>query len=65
MFDPGYTAHPAKSTALNMCAVGEKMAQVLNAAGIRTLRRGNSPGYTDSYKRNRAGVQTYLSAALL
>ena len=62
MFDPGYTAR-SKSTALNMCAVGEKMAQVLNAAGIRTLHDEtlyDAPGYTDSYKRSRAGVQAYL-----
>lgn len=62
VFDPGYAAR-SKSTALNMCAVGEKMAQVLNAAGIRTLHDEtlyDAPGYTDSYKRSRAGVQTYL-----
>ena len=62
MFDPGYTAR-SKSTALNMCAVGEKMAQVLNAAGICTLHDEtlyDAPGYTDSYKRSRAGVQAYL-----
>ena len=62
VFDPDYTAR-SKSTALNMCAVGEKMAQVLNAAGIRTLHDEtlyDAPGYTDSYKRSRAGVQAYL-----
>lgn len=62
VFDSGYTAR-SKSTALNMCAVGEKMAQVLNAAGIRTLHDEtlyDAPGYTDSYKRSRAGVQAYL-----
>lgn len=62
VFNPGYTAR-SKSTALNMCAVGEKMAQVLNAAGIRTLHDEtlyDAPGYTDSYKRSRAGVQAYL-----
>ena len=62
VFDPGYTAR-SKSTALNMCAVGEKMAQVLNAAGICTLHDEtlyDAPGYTDSYKRSRAGVQAYL-----
>ena len=39
------------------------MAQVLNAAGIRTLHDEtlyDAPGYTDSYKRSRAGVQAYL-----
>ena len=39
------------------------MAQVLNAAGICTLHDEtlyDAPGYTDSYKRSRAGVQTYL-----
>ena len=44
------------------------MAQVLNAAGIRTLHDEtlyDAPGYTDSYKRSRAGVQAYLGATLL
>lgn len=62
VFNSGYMAR-SKSTALNMCAVGEKMAQVLNAAGIRTLHDEtlyDAPGYTDSYKRSRAGVQAYL-----
>lgn len=39
------------------------LPQVLNAAGIRTLHDEtlyDAPGYTDSYKRSRAGVQTYL-----
>ena len=45
VFDPGYTAR-SKSTALNMCAVGEKMAQVLNAAGIRTLHDENGNEYS-------------------
>ena len=62
VFDPGYTAR-SKSTALNMCAVGEKMAQVLNAAGIRTLHDEtlhDSPSYTESYDRSRATAQEYL-----
>ena len=60
VFDPSYGP---QQHALNMCAVGEKMAQVLNAAGIRTLHDEtlyDAPGYTDSYKRSRAGVQAYL-----
>ena len=63
VFDPDYTAR-SKNTALNMCAVGEKMAQVLNAAGINTLHDTtlyDALGYTDSYKRSRAGVQEYLA----
>ncbi|MCQ5079535.1 stage II sporulation protein P [Gemmiger formicilis] len=62
VFDPDYTAR-SKNTALNMCAVGAEMARVLNAAGINTLHDAtlyDAPGYTDSYKRSRAGVQAYL-----
>ena len=62
VFDPDYTAR-SKNTALNMCAVGAEMARVLNAAGINTLHDAtlyDAPGYTNSYKRSRAGVQAYL-----
>ena len=55
-----YNIHAALSDAVQ---VGEKMAQVLNAAGIRTLHDEtlyDAPGYTDSYKRSRAGGQAYL-----
>ena len=62
VFDPGYTAR-SKNTALNMCAVGAAMAQVLNDAGINTLHDEtlyDAPGYTSRYQRSRAGVQAYL-----
>lgn len=62
VFDETYTAR-SKNTALNMVAVGAEMARVLNAAGINTLHDEtlyDAPGYTDSYKRSRAGVQEYL-----
>ena len=63
LFDESYTAR-SKNTALNMVAVGAEMARVLNAAGINTLHDEtlyDAPGYTDSYKRSRAGVQDYLA----
>lgn len=63
VFDENYTAR-SKNTALNMVAVGAEMARVLNAAGINTLHDAtlyDAPGYTDSYKRSRAGVQEYLA----
>ena len=43
---------------------GPEMARVLNEAGINTLHDTtlyDAPGYTDSYKRSRAGVQEYLA----
>ena len=52
-----------RNTALNMCAVGARMAEVLNAAGIHTLHDEtlhDSPSYTESYDRSRATAQEYL-----
>ena len=49
-----------RNTALNMCAVGARMAEVLNAAGIHTLHDEtlhDSPSYTESYDRSRATAQ--------
>lgn len=61
-FDPDFTAR-TRNTALNMCAVGQVMADVLNAAGITTLHDTtlhDSPSYTESYARSRATAQSYL-----
>lgn len=62
VFDRDFTAR-TQNTALNMCAVGEKMAEVLNAAGVNTLHDTtlhDSPSYTESYDRSHATVQAYL-----
>ncbi len=62
VYDPAFTAR-TQNTELNMCAVGERMAQVLNAAGINTLHDTtlhDSPSYTESYDRSRATAQDYL-----
>ena len=62
VYDRSFTAR-TRNTALNMCAVGARMAEVLNAAGIRTLHDEtlhDSPSYTESYDRSRATAQEYL-----
>lgn len=62
VYDPDFTAR-TQNTALNMCVVGEQMAQVLNAAGINTLHDTtlhDSPSYTESYDRSYATTQAYL-----
>ena len=62
VYDPAFTARTL-NTELNMCAVGEKMTQVLNAAGINTLHDTtlhDSPSYTESYDRSYATTQAYL-----
>lgn len=62
VYDPEFAAR-TRNTDLNMCAVGEQMARVLNAAGINTLHDAtlhDSPSYTGSYDRSRATAQAYL-----
>lgn len=62
IYDPDFTAR-TQNTDLNMCVVGEKMAEVLNAAGINTLHDTtlhDSPSYTESYDRSYATTQAYL-----
>lgn len=61
-FDPDYSAR-TQNTLLNMCAVGERMTEVLNAAGICTLHDTtlhDSPSYTESYDRSAATARAYL-----
>ena len=61
-YDQDFTAR-TRNTALNMCAVGQVMADVLNAVGITTLHDTtlhDSPSYTESYARSRATAQSYL-----
>ena len=61
-FDRDFTAR-TEDRALNMCAVGERMAQVLNAAGICTLHDTtlhDSPSYTESYARSAETTRRWL-----
>ena len=61
-YDPGFAARTT-DTAANMCAVGARMAQVLNDAGIATLHDTtlhDSPSYTESYARSAATARAYL-----
>lgn len=63
LYDPDFTAR-TQDTALNMCAVGAAMAQVLNEAGIATLHDTtlhDSPSYTESYARSAQTARDYLS----
>lgn len=62
VYDPAFTAR-TQDTALNMCAVGAAMAEVLNDAGICTLHDTtlhDSPSYNASYDRSRTTAQAYL-----
>ena len=62
VYDRSFTAR-TRNTALNMCAVGARMAEVLNAAGINTLHDEtlhDSPSYTESYDRSHATTLEYL-----
>lgn len=61
-FDPAFAAR-SQSTALNMCAVGARMAEILNAAGVNTLHDTtlhDSPSYTESYARSAETARAYL-----
>ena len=61
-YEPGFSARDL-DTAVNMCAVGARMAQVLNEAGINTLHDEtlhDSPSYTESYDRSAATARAYL-----
>ena len=62
VYDRSFTAR-TRNTALNMCAVGARMAEMLNAAGINTLHDEtlhDSPSYTESYDRSHATTLEYL-----
>ena len=61
-YDPEYTARRT-DTALNMAAVGARIAEQLNAAGIVTLQDTtlhDYPSYNGSYERSNATVRAYL-----
>ena len=49
--------------ALNMCAVGDRMTEILNEAGIRTVHDTtlhDSPSYTESYARSAQTARAWL-----
>lgn len=61
-YDPDFGAR-TQDTTLNMCAVGERMTEVLNEAGINTLHDQtlhDSPSYTESYARSAQTARAYL-----
>ena len=61
VFDPAFSAR-TEDKSQNMCAVGARMAQVLNAAGVNTLHDTtlhDSPSYTESYARSAQTARTY------
>ena len=61
-FTPGDGAR-STDRSINMCAVGQAMADVLNAAGITTLHDTtlhDSPSYTESYARSAQTARRYL-----
>lgn len=61
-YDPDFGAR-TQDTTLNMCAVGERMTEVLNEAGINTLHDQtlhDSPSYTESYARSAQTSRAYL-----
>lgn len=63
-YAPGDTAR-STDTAVNMCAVGAVMAQVLNEAGINTVHDttlNDYPSYNASYGNSRAVAQKWLAA---
>lgn len=61
-YDPDFAAR-SLDTSMNMCAVGARMANILNEAGINTLRDEtlhDSPSYTESYGRSAQTARNYL-----
>lgn len=62
LYDPDFAARTTRRDQ-NMCAVGERMAQVLNAAGVNTLHDTtlhDSPSYTEAYARSAETARRYL-----
>lgn len=61
-YDPAFTAR-TQDTDRNMCAVGDRMAELLNEAGVNTLHDTtlhDTPSYTESYHRSAETVNSYL-----
>lgn len=61
-YDPDFAAR-SLDTSMNMCAVGARMTDILNEAGINTLHDEtlhDSPSYTESYGRSAQTARDYL-----
>ena len=63
LYDPAFTAR-TRDNSVNMCAVGARMAEILNAAGVNTLHDEtlhDDPSYTESYARSAQTTKQYLA----
>ena len=62
VYDPDFSARTT-DTAQNMCAVGDRMTEILNEAGINTVHDTtlhDSPSYTESYARSAQTARSWL-----
>ena len=62
VYDPDFSARTT-DTARNMCAVGDRMTEILNEAGINTVHDTtlhDSPSYTESYARSAQTARSWL-----
>lgn len=62
VYDPDFSARTT-DTAQNMCAVGDRMTEILNEAGICTVHDTtlhDSPSYTESYARSAQTARAWL-----
>ncbi len=62
VYDPDFSARTT-DTSLNMCAVGDRMTEILNEAGINTVHDTtlhDSPSYTESYARSAQTARSWL-----
>lgn len=62
VYDPDFSARTT-NTALNMCAVGDRMTEILNEAGVYTVHDTtlhDSPSYTESYARSAQTARAWL-----
>lgn len=62
VYDPDFSARTT-DTALNMCAVGDRMTEILNEAGVNTVHDTtlhDSPSYTESYARSAQTARSWL-----
>ena len=62
VYDPDFSARTT-DTSQNMCAVGDRMTEILNEAGICTVHDTtlhDSPSYTESYARSAQTARAWL-----
>lgn len=62
VYDPDFSARTT-DTAQNMCAVGDRMTEILNEAGVNTVHDTtlhDSPSYTESYARSAQNARSWL-----